>query len=136
MWGADRMPCRCFQRRPAARLWASSHAGTCRRRGWGALGPGDRLSSERELAAQLGVSRNSLRPALAAVAAFGIVEIRHGPGACLRQTPMQADASSLAIALVEQNSHLPATTAVRMAVEQIDLAVTAAELRRDVITHR
>jgi GntR family transcriptional repressor for pyruvate dehydrogenase complex len=46
----------------------------------GDLAPGDRLPPERELAVQLGVSRLTLRAALATLAAAGLVEARHGSG--------------------------------------------------------
>ncbi|GAB3472844.1 FadR/GntR family transcriptional regulator [Nocardiopsis coralliicola] len=47
----------------------------------GSLRPGQRLPTEREFAAQLGLSRSSMREAISALAVLGIVEIRHGSGA-------------------------------------------------------
>jgi DNA-binding FadR family transcriptional regulator len=44
---------------------------------------GERLPSERELAAQLGVSRPSLREALIALELEGMVEVRVGSGICV-----------------------------------------------------
>lgn len=44
------------------------------------LHPGDRLPSERELAALLGVSRPSLREAIKTLAALGKLRVRHGRG--------------------------------------------------------
>lgn len=44
------------------------------------LRPGDRLPSERELAAMMGVSRPSLREALRALSIMGIIENRQGSG--------------------------------------------------------
>lgn len=44
----------------------------------GAIGAGERLPSERELAEQFGVSRATLREALRALEALGILEIRLG----------------------------------------------------------
>jgi DNA-binding FadR family transcriptional regulator len=46
----------------------------------GALVPGERLPSERELARTLEVSRASVREALASLALQGVVETRHGAG--------------------------------------------------------
>lgn len=48
------------------------------------LGPGDRLPSEREFAAELGVSRATISMALATLETRGIVEVRHGIGALVR----------------------------------------------------
>jgi GntR family transcriptional regulator, transcriptional repressor for pyruvate dehydrogenase complex len=47
----------------------------------GALNPGDRLWSERELAERLGVSRVSIREALRALESMGKIEIRRNAGA-------------------------------------------------------
>ncbi|MEI4472572.1 FadR/GntR family transcriptional regulator [Frigidibacter sp. MR17.24] len=47
----------------------------------GILRPGERLPAERELAERLGVSRPSLREALAALAEDGLIETRPGAGA-------------------------------------------------------
>jgi GntR family transcriptional repressor for pyruvate dehydrogenase complex len=46
----------------------------------GSLNPGDRLPPERELAAMLAVSRTSVRQAIAALEAQGILEMRQGDG--------------------------------------------------------
>jgi GntR family transcriptional repressor for pyruvate dehydrogenase complex len=46
----------------------------------GRLKPGDRLPSERELSAQLGVSRASLREAIQKLAARGLLDSRQGGG--------------------------------------------------------
>jgi GntR family transcriptional regulator, transcriptional repressor for pyruvate dehydrogenase complex len=48
---------------------------------------GDRLPSERDLAARLGVSRTSVRQAVAALRSMGIVDVRHGDGAYLVRSP-------------------------------------------------
>ncbi|MBN2753023.1 MAG: FadR family transcriptional regulator, partial [Rhodospirillaceae bacterium] len=58
------------------------------------LGEGDRLPGERELAAELGYSRNTIRESLITLAAQGRVEIRHRSGCYLRAlsppTPWQS----------------------------------------------
>src|SRR5438105_14484948 len=46
-------------------------------RSWG---PGDRLPKESELAAQLGLSRNSLREAVRALSQLRVLEVRQGDG--------------------------------------------------------
>jgi GntR family transcriptional regulator, transcriptional repressor for pyruvate dehydrogenase complex len=46
----------------------------------GHLGPGDKLPPERDLAAQLDVSRPTVREALRALSILGVLEIRHGGG--------------------------------------------------------
>jgi GntR family transcriptional repressor for pyruvate dehydrogenase complex len=51
----------------------------------GALKPGEQLPSERTLQTMLGVSRFTLREALARLSALGIVEITHGKGAFIAQ---------------------------------------------------
>ncbi|MFF8882705.1 FadR/GntR family transcriptional regulator [Streptomyces flaveolus] len=46
----------------------------------GLLEPGQRLPTERELAAQSGISRSSMREAIRALTALGVLEARHGSG--------------------------------------------------------
>ncbi len=47
------------------------------------LPPGDRLPSERELAAALGIGRTSVREALRTLDSMGLIEVRSGQGAFL-----------------------------------------------------
>lgn len=51
------------------------------------LSPGDRLPPERQLAADLGVSRATLGRALASLEVQGKVEVKHGVGALVRGAP-------------------------------------------------
>lgn len=51
----------------------------------GVLIPGQKLPSERELAAELGVGRPSLREALRALSILGVVDIRQGDGLFISQ---------------------------------------------------
>src|SRR5260370_42401306 len=53
----------------------------------GALGTGDRLPPERELAERLGVGRSSIREAIQALQMMGMAEVRHGTGAFLTGEP-------------------------------------------------
>jgi len=50
----------------------------------GELAPGSRLPPERTLSASLGVSRLTLRAALASLAAAGLLSVRHGSGYSVR----------------------------------------------------
>jgi GntR family uxuAB operon transcriptional repressor len=51
------------------------------------IGAGERLPSERDLAATLGVSRASLREALIALELGGVVEVRGGSGVYVSEAP-------------------------------------------------
>ena len=55
---------------------------------------GGKLPPERELAEQLGISRNSLREALKVLEAMDVLEIRHGSGIFLRKEDTQPDDGS------------------------------------------
>ncbi|MER6674129.1 FCD domain-containing protein [Streptomyces sp. NPDC000983] len=46
----------------------------------GRLEPGERLPTERDLAARLGISRSSMREAIRALTVLGVLEARHGSG--------------------------------------------------------
>lgn len=52
----------------------------------GAVAPGERLPSERQLAASLNVGRSAVREALATLDVLGIVSIRPGSGTYLKET--------------------------------------------------
>ncbi len=63
----------------------------------GELKPGDRLTSERELAEQLQVSRASVREAFSALDLLGILESKTGEGTFIRQQPDAAVIEPLAL---------------------------------------
>jgi GntR family transcriptional regulator, transcriptional repressor for pyruvate dehydrogenase complex len=67
----------------------------------GRLRPGDRLPAERDLAAQIGVSRPTVRAGLHALAAIGVVQSRHGSGTFIPDGPpvFSTDALSFFAAL-------------------------------------
>jgi GntR family transcriptional repressor for pyruvate dehydrogenase complex len=91
---------------------------------------GQRLPSERDLADQLGVSRPSVREAIAGLEVLGIVETRIGSGIVVRDlAPMERDQASPAFAeleFAEDESpyeimavrEILETGAIRMAVER------------------
>ncbi|CEP68510.1 Transcription regulator HTH, GntR [Moorella glycerini] len=68
--------------------------------GEGNLKPGDRLPSERELSERLAVSRASVREALSALAAMGVIDIRPGEGTFVRNIRNGAIVEPLAMALL------------------------------------
>ncbi|MCT2588863.1 FadR family transcriptional regulator [Streptomyces sp. N2-109] len=51
----------------------------------GRLEPGQRLPTERDFAAQLGLSRSSMREAIRALTVLGVLEARHGSGVYVTQ---------------------------------------------------
>jgi DNA-binding FadR family transcriptional regulator len=83
----------------------------------GELAAGARLPPERELAITLGVSRLTLRAALAALTAQGLIAVRHGSGYLVRDFARDGGAELL-----------PVVT--DLAVERGELAPLAAELLR------
>lgn len=58
----------------------------------GRVGPGDRLSNERELASELGASRSAVREALKVLQAQGVVTSHTGPGGGTRVVANQGPA--------------------------------------------
>lgn len=89
------------------------------------LRPGDRLPPERELAAQLGVSRVSVGQALVALEVQGIIDVRHGDGAVLLETRPE---QQVIAALRAHQRRLPEIIEAREALE-VKLAALAAERR-------
>jgi len=86
--------------------------------GNGDLKPGERIPSERELAAFLGVSRPSVREAIMVLEAMGFLESRQGGGTYVRSLTERSMADPLA-SMVERRDPrmLHALTEVRMGLE-------------------
>lgn len=70
----------------------------------GELRAGDRLPAERELAAQLGVSRTVLREALHTLAAYGLVDLQHGRGVFVAAGSAQAATQRLTLAMISDET--------------------------------
>lgn len=51
----------------------------------GEIKPGDRLESQDDMAAKLGVSRSTLREAFSRLTSIGVLEIKHGQGTFVKQ---------------------------------------------------
>ncbi|WP_026119732.1 FadR/GntR family transcriptional regulator [Nocardiopsis ganjiahuensis] len=91
------------------------------------LTPGDRLPAERELAASLGVSRATLSQALVALEVQGVIDVRHGDGAIVRQTTSEQGVLAL---LRDRANRRAEIIEARQALE-VKLAELAAERRTD-----
>ena len=67
------------------------------------LKPGDQLPSETELAAQLEVSRSTVREAMRVLMAYGVVEIRRGKGTfiCEESTRVSEDSTIFSFLIVQ-----------------------------------
>jgi GntR family transcriptional repressor for pyruvate dehydrogenase complex len=91
------------------------------------LKAGDRLPAERELAAQLAVSRASISQALVALEVQGVVDVRHGDGAVIRDVPPERQVLA---ALHARRDRLREVIEAREALE-VKLAGLAAERRTD-----
>lgn len=92
----------------------------------GVLKPGDRLPSERELAAQFGVGRSSLRDAIRTLEVMGVLESRHGAGTVIRDLDTDALVVPLASALLRKRELVSELLEVRMMIEP-GLAARAAK---------
>jgi GntR family transcriptional repressor for pyruvate dehydrogenase complex len=98
----------------------------------GQLSVGDKLPPERELAAQLGVSRASVREALRVLEALGLVEVRRGAehGVRLREEPGNAFADVLRFLVALRHLTTETVLSFRL-VLQVWAAGCAAEHRDD-----
>jgi DNA-binding FadR family transcriptional regulator len=91
------------------------------------LSPGDRLPAERELAAQLGVSRSTLRVALQNLVEAGWLDVRRGRsgGAFVARWPKMPNPRRLPEVLTRRREGLPALLDYRRAIESAAAAFAA-----------
>ncbi len=94
----------------------------------GALNPGDRLPSEKELVAEFGVSRQTLREAIRALEVMGFLEVRKGVGGgpVVLEVEMKTARESIENFLYFQNVSIRHLSEVRKVFEPY-LAQLAAE---------
>jgi DNA-binding FadR family transcriptional regulator len=83
----------------------------------GSLRPGDRLVPERDLAAQLGVSRPIVREALRALTVLGVVEIRGRLGTIVRRPDLSVLNDFFTFALAQQADIIDDVMQARIAIE-------------------
>ncbi|MEW5957108.1 MAG: FadR/GntR family transcriptional regulator [Chloroflexota bacterium] len=95
----------------------------------GDLRPGDQLLPERELAEKFGVSRTSVRKALAILDGMGIIEVTPRHGAYVRRRYLEDAAEPLTQALFQEREQVGHLFEVRQIIET--QAVRLAARRRD-----
>jgi GntR family transcriptional repressor for pyruvate dehydrogenase complex len=83
----------------------------------GTIRSGDRLVPERDLAAQLGVSRPIVREALRALSMMGAVEIQSRVGTIVRQPDVSVLGDFFAYSLAQQNGAIEDVMQARIAIE-------------------
>jgi DNA-binding FadR family transcriptional regulator len=83
----------------------------------GSIRSGDRLVPERELAAQLGVSRPIVREALRALSMMGVVEIRERVGTVVRKPDVSVLGDFFAFSMAQQADIVDDVMQARIAIE-------------------
>jgi GntR family transcriptional repressor for pyruvate dehydrogenase complex len=84
----------------------------------GALGDGDRLPSERDLAARLGVHRSTLRDRLQSLESLGVLRRRTGSGTYVQRIPPQTVATVLNLGLIGSGLTIDSLHPLRVALER------------------
>jgi GntR family transcriptional regulator, transcriptional repressor for pyruvate dehydrogenase complex len=93
------------------------------------LKPGGRLPTEKELVAELGVSRNILREALKSLEAVGLIEIRVGDGMYVREFDYAAVMNHISFAISRTKQQLKHFMYARIIVEVGALQYIMSELQ-------
>ena len=98
----------------------------------GALGPGDRLPKEADLATDLGLSRNSLREAVKALSLINILDVRQGDGTYVTslEAPLLLEALSFIVDFHRDDKVLE-FLAVRRILEPAAVAMAATRVTPD-----
>jgi DNA-binding FadR family transcriptional regulator len=95
----------------------------------GELAPGQRLPTERDLAAELGLSRSSMREAIRALIVMGVLEARHGAGIYVtRLEPGDLLETFGVVAEISRGSTLLHLVQVRKILEPAAAAAAAARI--------
>jgi DNA-binding FadR family transcriptional regulator len=95
------------------------------------LRPGDALLPEGDLAAELGISRNSLREAVKALESLGILESRHGVGLFVKEFSFDPILENLAYGLLIDRSSVAELLDVREQLESSYVARVAETVTTD-----
>ena len=83
----------------------------------GRLKPAEKLPSEREIATELGVSRQSVREALYRAETMGLIEVRPGEGSFVRSSVSKSIKSPLEVILGEQAERVFEFLEIRKVIE-------------------
>ncbi|MGV9253182.1 FadR/GntR family transcriptional regulator [Streptomyces sp. NPDC003697] len=95
----------------------------------GALRPGDRLPRESELAAELGLSRNSLREAVRALSLIRVLDVRQGDGTYVTSLAPHLLLEALSFVVdFHRDDTVPEFLAVRRILEPAATAMAAARI--------
>ncbi|MDL4774489.1 MULTISPECIES: FadR/GntR family transcriptional regulator [Thermomonosporaceae] len=95
----------------------------------GLLAPGQRLPTERDLAAELGLSRSSMREAIRALTVMGVLEARHGAGIYVtRLEPRDLLETFGVVAEISRGSSLVDLLQIRRILEPAATAIAAARI--------
>jgi DNA-binding FadR family transcriptional regulator len=97
----------------------------------GELAPGSLLPSEREISAQLGVSRSVVREALGRLASLGLVKSQHGSGTRVEAPSSRPVTVGLQRLLQRPEYRLEDLSAVRLPLETTIAALAAAQRTPD-----
>ncbi|MEJ1090069.1 FadR/GntR family transcriptional regulator [Microbacterium istanbulense] len=101
----------------------------------GRLGPGDHLPSERELSADLGVGRSSVREALRVLEVMGLIRTATGSGpqagAIVIATPQGGMSALLRLQVAAQGFPLADVVQTRLVLEDAVARALATDSRRD-----
>lgn len=92
----------------------------------GQLAPGDRLMPERELAAEMGVSRNVVREAIRSLSDSNVLEARQGAGVFVASLDVETLIEPLELVLALESATLHSLAEARLAIEP-GIAAIAAE---------
>jgi len=83
----------------------------------GQLAPGDRLAPERELASEMGVSRNVVREAIRSLVDSNVLEARQGAGVFVGSLRMESLVEPLSMVLSLDSASLQSLAQARLAIE-------------------
>ncbi|MFL6044312.1 MAG: FadR/GntR family transcriptional regulator [Propionibacteriaceae bacterium] len=95
----------------------------------GELAPGDRLPPEGDLAANLGLSRTSLREAVRALTVLGVIDTRQGDGSYITGLGPELLLGALGLAVdLQREEAIPDLIAVRRILEPAATALAASRI--------